>query len=91
MRSTSTPSSRFASELRVTTARARPCSMRYARSDADSSVEVGIETAPILVIASITSHNSIMLPSITMTWSPRRTPMSVSQFATWSDRAESSP
>lgn len=50
-----------------------------------------METAPIFVIASITSHSSIVLFSITITWSPRPMPRAASQAATWSDRADSSP
>ncbi len=78
----SIPSRRSARAPSVTTASARPCSMRYARSEADSRVEVGIDTAPSLVIASITSHSSIVLLSMTITWSPRPMPRLRSQAAT---------
>jgi hypothetical protein len=38
----------------------------------------------------MTSHSGAMLPSMSSTRSPRLTPRSRSQFATWLDRADSS-
>ena len=44
-------------------------------------------TAPSFIAASMTSHSGTMLPSISSTWSPRRTPRPRSQFATCADLA----
>ena len=44
-------------------------------------------TAPSFIAASMTSHSGTMLPSMSSTRSPRRTPSPRSQFATCDDRA----
>ena len=44
-------------------------------------------TAPSFIAASMISHSGTMLPSISSTWSPRRTPRPRSQFATCADLA----
>ena len=44
-------------------------------------------TAPSFIAASMTSHSGTMLPSMSSTRSPRRTPSPRSQLATWFDRA----
>ena len=47
-------------------------------------------TAPILAAASVSSQSGTTLPSTSSTRSPRRTPCSRSQPATWVDRVDSS-
>jgi hypothetical protein len=47
-------------------------------------------TAPSFIAARIVSHSSTWLPSMTITRSPRATPCSRSQFATWFEHALSS-
>ena len=47
-------------------------------------------TAPSFIAARIVSHSSTWLPSMTMIRSPRATPCSRSQLATWFERADSS-
>ena len=44
-------------------------------------------TAPSFIVARMTSHSGAMLPSMTSTRSPRRTPSARSQLATWPERA----
>jgi hypothetical protein len=75
----------------ATTNRAPPRRTRSCRSEVFSRVLAGMITAPSLMQARITSHNSTWLPSMTITLSPRRTLFSCSQPATWSDRADSRP
>ena len=62
--------------------------MRSRRSDSASSVVAGITTAPSFIAASIVSHSSTWLPSISTIRSPRATPCARSQFATWSERVD---
>ena len=61
-------------------------SMRSSRSRVPSTIEVGRMTAPTFMIASIASHSSTRLSSMSMTKSPRFTPRDSSQFATWLER-----
>jgi len=65
-------------------------STRQARSISDTRVEVGIATAPTFNSPRRISHSSMVLLSITIIESPRRTPRDVSQLATWSERLASS-
>ena len=64
--------------------------MRSRRSLSASSVVAGITTAPSFIAASIVSHSSTWLPSISTIRSPRPTPCARSQFASRSDRVTSS-
>ncbi len=73
----------------VTTCRTVPRSTRSARSSGPSSVDAGMITAPSFIAARMTSHSGAMLPSISSSRSPRRTPSWRSQFATWFERADS--
>ncbi len=61
-------------------------STRSARSADPRTVEVGRITAPAFMIASIVSHSSTRLPSMSITWSPFRTPSPTSHVATRSER-----
>ena len=72
------------------TALAWPRSIRSTRSAGPTAVVVGITTAPSLMIASIDSHSSTWLPSITTTLSPGSTPEPRRCAATWSERRASS-
>ena len=71
----------------VITCRTWPRVIRSARSTGPSSVDVGMITAPSFIAARMTSHSGAMLPSMSSSRSPRRTPSSRSQLATWFDRA----
>ncbi|GAA3136613.1 hypothetical protein GCM10020001_068970 [Nonomuraea salmonea] len=64
--------------------------MRSVTSFAVSSVVAGMMTAPSFIAASSASHSSAWLPSMSRIRSPRRTPCSCSQLATWLERADSS-
>ena len=77
-----------ASAARTTTCLALPRSMRSRRSLSASSVVAGITTAPSFIAASIVSHSSTWLPSISTIRSPRATPCARSQFASWSERVD---
>ena len=55
-----------------------------------TAVVVGMTTAPSLMIASIDSHSSTWLPSMSTTLVPGTTPSSSSRAATWSERRTSS-
>ncbi len=68
-----------------TTNRAPPRAIRSARSVGPTAVVVGMITAPSFMIASIVSHSSTWLPSITITASPRATPCRASHAATRSE------
>ncbi len=70
------------------TCRTCPAQIRSSRSAGCSSVEAGMITAPSFIAASMTSHSGTMLPSISSTWSPRRTPRPRSQLATCEDLAD---
>ena len=61
------------------TALARPRLMRSARSAVPAAVVVGIRIAPIFITASIDSHSSTWLPSISSTGSPLPMPSDSSQ------------
>lgn len=62
--------------------------MRSARSAVDTSIVVGTSTAPSLIPASMISHSSTRLGSISSTRSPRATPHSRRYWATWCERAD---
>ncbi len=55
-----------------------------------SSVVAGITTTPSFMQASIVSHSSSWLPSISSRRSPRLTPWACSHAASWLERADSS-
>lgn len=63
-----------------------PRSMRSTRSFGPTAVVVGMMMAPSFIVASMMSHNSSWLPSMTMTGSPRVTPCSASHAPTASER-----
>lgn len=67
-----------------------PRSTRSRRSAEVSSIVAGIVTAPRRMQASMHSHNSTWLPSMSRTRSPWCTPASDNQPATCSERAERS-
>ena len=72
------------------TCRASPRSIRSTSSAGPTAVVVGITTAPSRMIASIDSHSSTRLPSITITESPLRTPRPASHADTARERSRSS-
>ena len=63
--------------------------MRSCRSAVETSIVVGTSTAPSLIPASIDSHSSTWLPSMTIMWVPRVTPAARSMFATRFERSDS--
>ena len=71
----------------ATTALTSPRSTRSTRSSGPSSVDAGIITAPSFMAASIVSHSGTTLPSISSTWSPRRTPRPRRWLATRLERS----
>ena len=66
----------------VITCRTCPRLIRSARSGGPSSVDVGMITAPSFIAARMVSQSGAMLPSMSSSRSPRRTPASRSQLAT---------
>jgi hypothetical protein len=74
----------------VTTCETRPRSTRSARSSAVSNVVAGMTTAPSFIAASIVSHSSTWLPSMSRIRWPRWTPRARSHPATRLDRSASS-
>jgi hypothetical protein len=70
-----------------TTAFAWARSIRSTSSLGPTAVVVGTITAPRRMIASMDSHSSTWLPSMSRTLSPRVTPCAASRRATWRDRS----
>ena len=90
VQSPSRPANLAVSAAPATTWRTPPRSMRSVRSAAVSSVVAGMTTAPSRIAASIVSHSSTWLPSMSRIRSPRVTPWLRSQPATRLDRSASS-
>jgi hypothetical protein len=74
VQSPATSSTFGASAALAMTHRAPPRSIRSRRSAGPAAVVVGMMTAPSFMMASMDSHSSTWLPSMTMTESPLPTP-----------------